>query len=243
MPDIIYICRPGDDNEELRYSLRSLRNLPHGRVWIAGYKPSWVSDEVGFVDSGQKPARTVLEKYRNSRRNFTAAAEDDRIADDVVLFNDDFFVTAPIPYVPALHYGTLEDFLSFFRRHQRVTSTYMLGEQLTCEWVQSQGFPVPLSYALHVPMPSTRRDMRRVLRKLPFTGASGRVPLHFRTALGNLSRLGGEKTPDVKLMRWQLSLPGLPEPFVSSSDRTWALGLGNRLKDLFPDPGPYEITS
>lgn len=41
--DILYLCRPGE-NLELRYSLRSLRNVPHGRVWIFGDCPDWVTN-------------------------------------------------------------------------------------------------------------------------------------------------------------------------------------------------------
>ena len=39
--DIVYVVRPGDENEALRYSLRSLANIPHRTVWIAGYRPKW----------------------------------------------------------------------------------------------------------------------------------------------------------------------------------------------------------
>lgn len=240
LPDIVYPVRPGESNEELRYSLRSLRNLPHGRVWVAGYRPSWCSDAVGFVPTGQQPATTMLEKYQNSRANLRGLAFCPDIAPKVVIMNDDFFITAPLEEVPVLHYGTLGDFFAFFRRHQRSTSTYMLGEQRTHEWLRGQGFTNTLSYALHVPLPTSRTAMKMTLRRLPMVSPGGRVPLHFRTALGNLAQLGGERAPDVKLLRGQLALPGLPSPFASSSDRTWEMGLGNRIREMFPEPGPYE---
>ena len=41
--DAVYYVRPGDRNDELRYSLRSLANLPHDRVWIVGHTPPWVT--------------------------------------------------------------------------------------------------------------------------------------------------------------------------------------------------------
>ena len=44
MSDLVYIVCPGDQNEELRYSLRSVaRNLPGRRVWIFGHTPPWVT--------------------------------------------------------------------------------------------------------------------------------------------------------------------------------------------------------
>ena len=34
--DLVYLVRPGEQNEELRWSLRSLVNLPHERVFEVG---------------------------------------------------------------------------------------------------------------------------------------------------------------------------------------------------------------
>jgi hypothetical protein len=33
-PDVVYVVRPGEKNEELRDSLRSLAHLPHGKGWV-----------------------------------------------------------------------------------------------------------------------------------------------------------------------------------------------------------------
>ena len=41
-PDIVYFVKPSEDNDELKYSLRSLKNLNHGQVYLVGYRPSWV---------------------------------------------------------------------------------------------------------------------------------------------------------------------------------------------------------
>ncbi len=55
-PDVVYVVRPGDKNEELRYSIRSvIANLPHRKVWIAGYKPTWLSDDLGYIKVQTKP--------------------------------------------------------------------------------------------------------------------------------------------------------------------------------------------
>ncbi|MFF3129757.1 hypothetical protein ACFVRD_48125 [Streptomyces sp. NPDC057908] len=52
-PDIVYVVRPWNQNEQLRYSLRTLANLPHRRVWIAGYCPTWVGPDVGRIPVAQ----------------------------------------------------------------------------------------------------------------------------------------------------------------------------------------------
>jgi hypothetical protein len=49
LPDVVYVVRPGNRNEELRYSLRSIAaHLPHRRVWLAGFCPSWVRN-ISFI--------------------------------------------------------------------------------------------------------------------------------------------------------------------------------------------------
>ena len=68
-PDIVYVVRPGERNEELRYSLRSLSNLPHGRVWIAGYMPKWVTG-VEHIPSPAKPGSHV-----HAKANLRAACQ------------------------------------------------------------------------------------------------------------------------------------------------------------------------
>src|SRR5688572_13246658 len=99
-PDIVYVCRPGDDNEELRYSLRSLRNLPHGRVFVAGYCPVWVSSEVERI-----PVPRMSDKHTHALASLVAAMNDERVSDPFVMFNDDFYIMRPMDRVPILHTG------------------------------------------------------------------------------------------------------------------------------------------
>ena len=43
--DLVYIVKNSEVNEDLRYSLRSVAKfVPHDKIWIVGYKPSWVQN-------------------------------------------------------------------------------------------------------------------------------------------------------------------------------------------------------
>ena len=43
--DVVIPLKESEDNEELRYVLRSIAaNLPHRKVFLAGFKPSWVKN-------------------------------------------------------------------------------------------------------------------------------------------------------------------------------------------------------
>jgi hypothetical protein len=39
MRDVVVMVRVGREYDELRYALRSLCNVPHGRVWVYGGEP------------------------------------------------------------------------------------------------------------------------------------------------------------------------------------------------------------
>ena len=43
--DFVYIVKEDEKNEDLKYSLRSIAKFyPENKVWIVGYKPSWVKN-------------------------------------------------------------------------------------------------------------------------------------------------------------------------------------------------------
>lgn len=260
MTDLLYVVREGDHNPELRHSLRSVcANLPHERVWIGGYKPSWVSDEVGYIPVPQGPVTfrdSWQTKFTNTRINLAASLRHPDMSEDVVLFNDDFYVTEPINEVPVLTYGNLDYFLTYFRATMKVPSRYVLAEEETMQWCEEQGFAQLLSYALHVPMPINRTMMRETLERLPLLGKN-EMQLHVRTAYGNMHAIGGERIADVKV---EPGTPGrrhrlngvyidgnqttnrtLPKPFASSNDRTFAsYAIGRWIRAMFPDPCRYE---
>ena len=63
--DFVYICKSGD-NEELRYSIRSVINsFPEAKVWLVGGKPNWYSGD--FIEVDQRH-----HKYANAINNLQA---------------------------------------------------------------------------------------------------------------------------------------------------------------------------
>lgn len=228
MTHVVYVVGPGDDNEELRYSLRSLAaNLPHERVWIAGHRPSWVSDTVGHI-----PASQMRSRFQNSTGNMRAACEHPEVAEEFVYFNDDFFVMDPVDSVPVMYRGTVDEVTAITR-----SSLYRRGGQATALLMTRMGLaddgPL-LSYEVHAPMTITKARMLEVLDK-----GAGLPVLHKRTLYGNYWRLGGEQITDVKVHGRED--PGPDGPFVSTSDDAFAHGLiGDLIRDTFPDPCRYE---
>lgn len=228
--DVVYIVRPGDHNEELRHSLRTLTNLPHDRVWLVGYTPSWVTG-VESVHTAQGGT-----KYANSTGNvLTACSADLDISDPFILMNDDFFIREPITEIPTLHRGLATDVLNDYRRRLG-PGHYIDGMAATLNLLRDLGHDSPLSYELHVPLVVHKDTMRKAIEEA--TAAGIQVP-HKRTLYGNLAGIGGTQADDVKVVTSAtIKIPG---PFVSTCDKSFTSGwIGRRLRATYSEPGAYE---
>ncbi len=228
--DIVYPVRPGESNDELRFSLRSLEvNYPaHDKVWLVGFMPSWVSG-VGFISGNATDnART------NVYANVLAAMQHPDVADDVVVFNDDFFVTTPVGEVTTMYRGTLDDHLALpGLRNKKSWWTESLAVTKVC--LQAVGVEAPLSYELHVPLPCTKQLMRETLEQ--FVAVTPDNPPQWRSLYGNLHAVNPAQVKDCKAFS-----PGkVQEPFHSTSDVSWR-HYRAALTKRFPAPSRYEVT-
>ncbi|MGW0933655.1 hypothetical protein [Streptomyces sp. NPDC002666] len=226
--DVVYVVAPGDRNEELRFSLRSLAaHLPHDRVWIAGHRPAWVSEQVGLIEVPQQRSR-----FQNSTANLRAACLHGDVSDGFVYFNDDFFVMADVAEVPVWHRGPLGDVIEATR-----SSLYRRGAQATALLMSRMGLDKDgplLSYEVHAPMVVNKEQMLATL-----DAGAGLPVLHKRTLYGNMHQLGGDQVDDVKVKG--LDEAGPSADFWSTSDQSFADGrIGELVRAAFPDPCRYE---
>ena len=213
---------PGDRNEALRYSLRSLGNLDHDRVWIAGHLPSWVRG-VRHI-----PVPQVSTRWENSTANMLAACEHPGVSGEFVYFNDDFFVMRETVDVPIWHLGPVD---AAARRWGG--SSYARGALRTRDRLAQLGHSEPVSYEVHAPMVVDKAAMRAAL-----AAGAGVVPLHKRTMYGNLAGVGGVQVRDVKVATARAQPP--EALFISTADAAFAGRAGGLIRAQFPRPGPYE---
>lgn len=236
LPDIVYPVRPGDSNEELRHSLRSVeanvRNFR--RVWILGTVPSWLRN-VGAIELTPHP-----DKFENQRQSLTAMANHPDVASRVVLFNDDFFVREPVDLLnmPVFHLGLMADYIGERRKH---LSAWRAAISKTADWAEEQGYPNPLAYETHTPLMFDRAKLRQVLADYP----AGRP-----FAAGEVYPIAGSGRVGVRVAQPKVSrtdvgaftdkeLAGLP--YLSSSDNSFRLGkIGDYVRRMFPDPCRFE---
>jgi len=227
--DLVYLCRPGD-NEELRYSIRSaVKNLPHDNIWVIGGKPDWYAGD--FIHVPQ-----TASKYQNVRKSLAVLCDTNRISKDFVLMNDDFFIINPVETIEPQHGGQLIDKINTYEDlNPRSGYTTML--QQTYLGLLKMGVEAPLDYELHIPMVMNRRSLRRVLKD----------SILWRSAYGNLYSVGGEQVDDVKfyahgpLKRRSSSIKELKTNYLSSEDKSFIILLKTVLESRFPDASQYEL--
>jgi hypothetical protein len=221
--DVVYPVRPGQRNEELRFSLRCLAaNLPHDRVWLVGEKPSWVSG-VEFIGGGNPHSN----KTANYSYNVLLACRENDVPDEFLLFNDDFFVTAPMEEIPVYHRGALSTHLRVSRhRHD----WWAKGLRRTVQLLREAEINDCLSYELHVPLPVNKFKMLSTLERF-----CEPPPGFLRTLYGNEHRIGGEVLADVKNIR----VAAVQRPLHSTQDNVWAKYARWYHKN-FPDRCCYE---
>jgi hypothetical protein len=219
--DYVYICRSGD-NEELRYSLRSLqKNLPNGNVWLIGGKPDWYTGNYLQVDD-------VGNKFDNITNCYKILPTIDSLSNNFVLMNDDFFILKPITEVPIIYHGTLENkiinsvSINGISRYSRTLAKAKKDLLLN-------GIKNPLCYDVHFPMVFNKS----LLEKMDHTNNAP------RSTYGNIYNIGGIELNDVKIYKTSTNIDISGSSFISTEDNSFYL-IEDSLKQLFPDPSMFE---
>jgi hypothetical protein len=221
-PDIVYVVRPGELNEELRYSLRSLRNLPHGKVWISGYCPSWVKD-VGVIKVPRQPG-----PHQTTKANLRAACEHPEVSEEFVYFNDDFYVMQPMERMPVMHRGSIEEAMK-----SGMARSYTRAMKATCDVLTEKGIAKPLCYELHAPTLVTKTGMLQALDLCHYP------MVQERSLYGNLAGIGGERARNFKVYHGDYGWKAWP--FLSSNDSSFnRQPVGEHIRATFPSRCPYE---
>ena len=221
--DVVYRVRAGESNEELRYSLRSLVNLPHRYVWIVGDRPSWVKN-VRYI-----PGNVHSTKWKNVWDNIRLACEHPDITDPFVMVDDDMFVMSPLDEMPTLHRGTLASHIG----DTEASGSWRESLDHTLNWCRDNGIEDPLSYEIHVPYVVHKAQMLEAMAK----ANDGAWPLQARSIDGNYWNRGGAMVPDPKVRSTNRIEPA--SSFLSSDDRTFGR-IANQLRAAFPKPSRYE---
>lgn len=234
--DIVYLLKNTPHNEELVYSLRSLVNLPHDKVFLIGGCPT----EINKATVIHIPTIQTNNKYKNTTLGLETACRDERLSEDFILMNDDFFVLKPIisPREELnLCRGPITEVLKEYTdRYGPDANSYILGMRQTNIFLQDLGIEQPLSYELHIPIVMAKNKVLRLFQ-LPYLHSL--KVIHKRTIYGNLFKKNSKKVEDVKVRR-KVYWPIYNQDFLSTEDDTWQY-VKPYIHSLFPEKGEHEL--
>lgn len=226
--DIVYCVKDEPDNEELRYSLRSLCNIPHRFVWIYGGCPKWLNHgTVKCMELSQK----LPTKWDNTRYLLGKIAQNPSISENFIWFNDDFFVTKPIKKLGYWYDGTLHSRGNRTIRNgeysQWGTRVILTGDEL------AKNNKLPLNYELHLPIIFNREKLAVVLKLYD----EQCLP---RSLYCNHWQVVSHPRADVKVENVLTRLSN-DVSYCSTDDLTFGKGnIGKELRNIFSQPCKYE---
>lgn len=224
MNDIVYFVKDTEVNEELRYSLRTLHNFPHRKVWFYGGCPNGLKPDYHVIVNQDQPT-----KWQNIFKMFKMACYNTDITKDFWLFNDDFFIMKKITeecnYFDGDLYKrvvTLED------KHNGITP-YSQQLRYTLQELEGMGCTT-INYALHCPMLINRKKGQELCNII-------NGPM-IRCAYGNYFKIGGKQSSDFKIDG--LDKKYKDKTYLSTNDKSFKGVVGVQIRQLFPHKCKYE---
>jgi hypothetical protein len=224
----VYICRAGD-NEELRYSIRSvIKYFPNAKIWVVGEPPEWYDgDYIKIKQDGSK--------YANAFKNMRSIISSSKIPEEFVMMNDDFYIIKDPKAIEYFYEGTLQEkHDNYFDAYQNSTYTSKIGDTLFK--LKKLGYSNPLSYELHVPFPVEKWKLARAIKH---------DGLLWRSIYGNMFDVGGTLMNDVKVystskMNFKKNNSDNDSCYMSTDDTSFLSVYATKLSKMFPKKTIYE---
>lgn len=229
--DVVYFVKEYPRNEELRFSLRSLKNLKGiKRVWFFGGCPKGIAPDIR-VRVFQE-GNTKWDKVHNM---FRMACENKEITDNFILFNDDFFVMRPTDKIEPTYRCGLDEYIRTIesRNHNRPNEYSKLLRG--CRDDLKRIGATQLCYELHTPFIFNKKKLSRLLDKFPNRHCT-------RTLYGNIYHIEGRKANDVKIFSIKPNFDYKTSQFLSTEDSIVNVNndIWRWLKRNFPEKSHYE---
>lgn len=232
--DIVYFLKDEPENEELRYSLRSIeQNWQYRNVWFCGGCPETLKPDRHFALKQEQ-----FVKWDRVRDMIRKVCQNDEISDSFWLFNDDFFVLKPMPEeIPPQYNGELIPYIERIeKKHNGQSDDFTRRLREANDTLKKAGYTT-LNYEVHKPMLINRKKALEVLDKFPDTPA-------FRSLYGNYFSIGGVDKHDmkIKLLNYnKMYLVQAAWEFLSTSDNSFNFGeIGVFVREKFNKKSRFE---
>jgi hypothetical protein len=233
--DVVYFLKETlADNMELRYSLRSLNNIKHDRVFIIWHKPKWVQNifHIPFNDGNRKG-------FNTSSKLFFACNEK-KISKDFILMADDIFILQKIEELKFFKLWTFKDYLmNIFWNDNNYITTIRETAKI---------YPDGVCYDTHTPFLINKKKMLKIFDKFPIWCRGSKRSLYciennIEWVFGNFPDYKwnkNQKLVDCKYYWWRFTVLSNQE-FLSISDNVANyIDIVNFFKKTFPKKCKYE---
>lgn len=219
--DIVYPVKRQGRHNELRWSLRSLSCVDHGKVFLAGHIPHWAGNVVECKRDQRKHS-----KWQNSFLNYKLALLNSEISDQIMMMMDDVYFLKRvdmIPYMRGFKIGEIP--------WGKVSENYFkIAKKLKCR--------TSWSFEMHVPFVVEKEKILELFEIIERYAEGDWHDVHWRSLYGNYFRVPATSGFDVKTWDDLQIMDG--QQFLSSSDSTFKNSVQPYLKELFPEPCLYE---
>jgi hypothetical protein len=162
-PDIVYFLKTPlpFDEIELKYSLRSLKNIPHGKVFMVTPTLPDIVDPNGVEHVSHLPAHN--NKYADLGEKWKWLGTNTVMTDNVTYMDDDYFIIRPITCAQKLAFQPLWLMVDFYTQRQRkffsVSPDLLHANQNTLRLLEEKGIEEPMSPHQHYPYPVERSNI------------------------------------------------------------------------------------
>lgn len=209
-------------SDELRYTLRSLQNIPHRDVYIIGDKTKFRVNHVYYTQT--------VNTAKNTLSIIDLAVNTPDISEDFIYMHDDMYILKPITRLEVHHRGLYVDIINNYQQRD-IYNFYVERMRRTYNKLLQLEIKQPLCYELHIPFMINKTKWRAVRSNLT-------PQLNKLSMYGNLNHIGGTTMPDVKV-RTKNYIPD--DTFISTHDASFNTGYaGQYIKELFNKPYKYE---
>lgn len=218
--DFVYICKNGD-NEELRYSIRSVvKYFKNPNIWVVGGKPDWYSGNFIFVQD-------IGNKFVNINNAYKAIIKNNKISEDFILMNDDFFILSPKTTEYKFYSGLLQDKIVNHMK-QYGNSVYARALKTAVDALKKEGIGSPRNYDIHTPMTFNKAKLAQVID----------LSLAPRSVYGNIFIEDGQYMEDVKIYKGTSDI-NFDSGLISTEDNSFYL-IKEYLEEKFKNPTCFE---
>ena len=231
--DIVYFVKDEPENEELRYSLRSVeQNFTYRNIWFCGGCPEGLKPDKYF-----NIKQEAFVKWDRVRDMIEKVCQNEEISENFWLFNDDFFILKPMKTMKPQYNGELEPYYKYAEsKHGGIADGFTIRLRQADADLKKAGLTT-LNYEVHKPMLINRKKALEVLKAFPKTPC-------FRSLYGNYWHIGGIDKHDMKIKVENypkiLAVQGLWD-FVSTDDLSFKNGnIGEFLREKFDKTSRFE---